>query len=928
MTRRVDDLLERPNVGPWMAHALCFLGFLAVYAFLLRGITLGQLYTFGDFPPFYGTRGIEKLTNVWVDQGLGFSYIYHVLPLYLGAVTLVGGALAQNLLFLSFLPMGYLAFVLFSRRFIEPIPVRHLAAFVYAINPLTIGEFVNGGMAALIGYAALPLLLYYLYAIVDTDGWEATLKAGAVFGATTVSPWLGFWMVAPFAGYLVYRARDAPRTILKLCVSGLLGIVLSLPSVHHMLQRALGFDSGQNVLSSTLSWNYAEANIFAVARLAGNHGVMAMNKLGYNSDPAMLIGLVIPGIALLAIRRRQLHIYYGIAGTIISFMVLTRYGYTTILFEMFPPVWSLRNPVKLQYPLLVCLSILFGAGLETVLTGPHGTITWWESGPSPSRSVLADGGASVGSNLLVVAVVLLALFSYAAPASGALGLQEVRGEGYYVPQEQTELTDELDGTILWAPYGYTSQLRLRHTYPNHVGIKSGGVLHGIQNTEYVSTLFREFVDDPEAAQPQLATMGVKYVVVESTPPDAITHGPPRVADRWGAPWLVGSPEQYTDALNESRGYDYAFSSGDYTVYRVKGAADHDRVEQSSGVHRLYYPEHPGEVELLGPNRLVNGEFDDGLEDWWAWDGPNGTQTTVVNTPEGKAVEMVTESGIVYPIAQETTVDPGQPYHLTLDAEGSGKVFLYWYNGTKSPDNLVEREGYALNATPKTVVAKGSTLSLRIRPNATRVRIDRVGIRASTYPRHTGFAPNTDDVPGVVIDGRESNESVGVAVGVNLNETEAEAANTTVQIRDAETVIDGELVYDESYRQGVGVLLSDDDVSKVVPEDARAVTFDHPNGTVVDYWVSGEFDDRLVTVLYTSYDERWRGPADATHFKAYGWANGYIDAMPTEIRWTGGTIRHWVVSVWAGSWGLTLGALGVIRVRKRLRRDQLDEQVGR
>ncbi|WP_410766312.1 hypothetical protein [Haloferax sp. DFSO60] len=919
MTPRFDDLREHPSVTPRLVHAVCFVVFLIVYAYLLRGITIGRLYTFGDFPPFYGMGGIEKFTDVWVNQGLGFSYIYHVLPLYMGVLTLIGGVLAQNLLFLSFLPIGYLTFVVFGERFIESIPVRHLAAFVYAINPLTIGEFVNGGMAALIGYAALPLLLHYMYDIVDTDGWEATLKTGAVFGATTVSPWLGFWMVAPFAAYLVYRVREGPKTILKLCVSGVLGVILSLPSVHHMLQRALGFDSGQSVLETTLAWNYTEASLFAVARLAGNHGVMAMNKLGYNTDPAMLIGLVIPGVALLAIRQRRLHVYYAIAGSIIAFMVLTKYGLTTVLFETLPPVWSLRNPVKLQYPLLVCLSILFGAGLETVLGDPREPTGLLKTKRARSGFALTDGGVERGSNALVVALVILALLAYAAPASGALGLQEVRGDGYYVPQEQTELTDDLDGTVLWVPYGYTTQLRLRYAYPDHLGIKSGGVLHGIQNTEYVSDIYYQFVDNPDSVHGQLARQGVKYIVVESDPPEDITYGPPRVVERWGAPWLWGSPEDYNTALDESSGYEYAYTSGEYTVYRVVDATDRERIEESQGVHRLYYPNATDDIVPEGPNLVANGEFDDGLEEWWSWDGENGTQTTVINTSEGRAVVMETESGDLYPIAQEADVEQGQPYKLTLDAEGSGNIYLYWYNGTRSPDNLVERESYALNDTPQTVVSHGSTLSIRIRPNSSWVQIDSVSLQETTYPRDVGFAANTDDVPGVVIDGRQSNETVGVAVGVNLNESETAAVAPDVRIRDAETVLDGELVYDEDYRQGVGVLVSDDDVDEYVPDDARAVTFDHPDGTVLDYWVVGEFDDRPVTVLYTSYDERWEGPANATHFRAYGWANGYINAAPSEINWTGGTVRTWVVNAWAGSWILTLGALGVINVRKRRRR---------
>jgi hypothetical protein len=924
---------------PRLPHLLGFLGFLAVYAWLLRGIHVGQLYTFGDFPPFYGTSGVEKLTDVWVDQGLGFSYIYHVLPFYLGGLTLAGdvltsglpvavdgGVYAQNLLFLSFLPIGYLTFLVFGHRFVRSVMALHLGAFVYAVNPLTIGEFVNGGMAALVGYAFLPLLLHYLYAIVDTESWEATLKTGIVFGATTISPWLGFWMVGPFGAIQAYRARRSPRTLLKLVASGVIGVVLSLPSVHHMVQRALGFDGGgESVLASTLAWNYTEATPLAVARLAGNHGVMAMNRLGYNTDPAMLVGLVIPGVALLAIRRRRLHVYYGIAATIVAFMVLTKHGYTTLLFEYFPPVWSLRNPVKLQYPLLVCLSLLFGAGMESVLVGPGRRLTARDrrsstSGRtrSSSRTILTDGG-EMRSNLVVVGIVLLALLAYAAPAAGAMGLQEVRGDDYYVPQEQEELSADLNGSVMWVPYGYTSQLRLRHTYPDHVGIKSGGVLHGIQNTRYVSGVFRKFVEDPESVQTQLAQQGVKYVVVESNPPGDVAHGRPRVVDRWGAPWLWGTPENYNAMLAESDGYEEAFTRGDYTVYRVVGAEDHGRFEESTGLHRLYYPNETTAGDLDGDNAVTNGDFEAGLDSWWVWSGEEGTQSRIVETDDGQAIEMVTDGGDYYPIAQSVDVESGQPYQLDVDAEGSGQVFLYWYDGKKSPDNLVDRRSFPLNGTPATVVAKGSTVSVRIRPNVSEVRIDTVSLRRTTYPRATGLASNTESVPGTVVDGYETDQSVGVPVAVNLNDSEAAAVDAEVRIRDAETVVDAPLVYNESYRQGAGVLLSDEELDEIVPKDARAVTHDHPDGTVLDYWVVGEFDDRSVTVLYTSYDERWTatGAANSTHFQADGWANGYVGAEPDDVEWTGGQVREYVVAVWGGSWVLTLGLLCALVARRRL-----------
>jgi hypothetical protein len=909
-----SSIPRRLREAPRAAHAVGFGAFLLVYAYLLRDVTVGQLYTFGDFAPFYGERGLAKLTHTWVNRGLGFSYLYHALPVYAGAVTLVGGALAQNLAYLSLIPAGYLAFVFYSGRLLDSLPARHLAAFVYAVNPLVVGEFVNGGVAALVGYAGLPVVLYYLYEIAEADSWTATLKTGAAFGGTTISSWLGFWMVAPFATHLLYRTWRRPRTVCKLCASGVLGVLLSLPSVQHVVQRALGLDSGRAVLESTFAWNYAEATPLAVARLAGNHGVMAMNRLGYNGDPALMIGLIIPGVGLLAIRRRRFHPYYHVAAVIVAFVVLTKHGYTDVLFETLPPLWSLRNPVKLQYPLLVCLALLFGAGMETVLDDRGRRAATGDLLPRPA---VADGGVPSRRDAVVVALVLLALFSYAAPASGALGLETVRGDDYYVPQAQEDLGARLDGSVFWVPYGYTTQLRLRYAHPDHVGIKSGGVLHDIQNARYVTDLYRGFVDDPAAVRPQLARQGVRYVVVESDPPSDVGGGTPRVVERWGAPWLWGSPGEFERLLEESPGYERAFAAANHTVYRVEGARSTDRFEHREGLHRLYYPAARDPPETRGPNLVENGEFDDGLEGWWAWRGTSGTQTSVVETSGGeKAARMVTTSGELYPIAQSVDVGRNRPYRLRVDAEGNGKVFVFWYNSSAPAAGPVSRDSYSLDSTPRTIFAEGDRVSIRIRPNATRLTVDRVDLRRTTYPPAIGFGPNLDGVPGAVVDGRRSNLTAGSAVAVNLDPAAAERVGADVRVRDAETVLDGELVFEDTYRQGAGVLLPDGETPAAVPEGARTVTYDHPRGTVLDYWVVGEFDRSDVTVLHTSYDERWVGPRDATHFRADGWANGYLGADPDEIRWTGDGLRRGVAFAWGLSWASVLGCLGVLSARRR------------
>ncbi|MFC7097675.1 hypothetical protein [Halobaculum marinum] len=889
--------------------------FLLAYALLLRGIELGRLYAFGDFVPYYGSRAFAKFLGTWHDGGLGFPYVYNVMPAYLGTVTAVGGALGQNLFYLALVPAGFATFLVFARRFVErPVP-RYLAAGVYAINPVTIGEFVNGGVSTLIGFVGFPLIVHYLYRIDEEDAWRPAALVGVVFGATAIVPWLVFWMIGPFAAYFAYRSRRDPRKFAKFVAGGTLGVVLSLPNVHHIVQRAAGFGDGDGVLWTTLQWNYEQADPLAVVRLAGNHGMLAMNQLGYNTDPTMVVGLVVPAVALFAYERDRLRLYYAIAVGCVGFVVLTGLGLTYPLFETVPLFWSVRNPAKLQYPLLLSLSLLFGAGLETVLHGARGAVTGLDIDAHRGRASDARDPLLRG---VVVGLVVLSLVAYAAPAAGAYGLEGVRGDDYAVPAEYDAVADEVDGRALWVPYGYTTQLRLRETHPNHVGIKSGGVVQGIPNVDYVTRLFED-VAAGEPVHQRLRDLGVEYVVVESDPPGDYGAGAPRVQSKWGAPWLFGDPATLNERFATSDAYERAFSADGFTVYRVTGVPDRDRVVRNEGLHAVVYPEET-DTEVVGDNLLANPSFDDGTGGWWTPPNESGRTTTYVETADGGAVELrVSGDTQPLPVAQATATRDDYPYRVNVDATGDGVATLYWYEGEKSPDSLVSREVVPLSAFPKSVTAKGDTLSIRIKPNASsEVVVREVTVARSSYPAATEFTAASGGVPGVVVDGRDDPPGNATVVAANLGPEAASDAGADVRIVDAETVLDGDLAFDDDYRQGAGVLLADGEHPDAVPDDARLVTHETEAGTVLDYWVVGSFDDTPVTTVRTSYAAGWSGSPDAEHFRAQGWANGFTDTTPDEVSWTGGGLRGLVVRVWLGAWAVTLLVLAGPPVARRLR----------
>jgi len=885
--RRVVAELLSPVVERGWHWPAAFFG---VYLLLIRNVSVGRLYAFGDYPPFLGRSALRFFVATWHPGLLGFAQPVNTLSLYVGALTVVGGVLAQNLFYLLLVPGCFLTFRHFLSRFVSGEPARTLGAAVYAVNPVTIGQFANGGANELLSLLGMPLVLYFLWEVVDRDSWRSTVKAGAVFGATTIIPWTSFWILFPYAAYLLYRVRRAPRRALKLFAAGALGVVLTLPNLYYLLLRAQSLSS-TGALFTVLDFTYADATPLLLARLAGNRGSYAMRVLGYNDPGALVIGLVVPVVALFAWRRRDARPFFVAAVGIAGFVLATKHGLTYPLFEAVPPLFSLKNPNKLYYALLVSAGALFAVGLDEVLPLVH------DADLEHARTAL-------------LAIVVLSLVSYAAPAAGGLGLTATHGSDYYVPAEYDQVASHLNGRVLWLPYSYTTELRLRHVYPQNVGIRSGGLISGRENAGYVEHLFRD-VAAGEPVYQRLRALGVQYVVVDRLPQTRVNadEGPPRVRTMNFAPFVFGDPATLERQFADSDSYRLDFQTAHLSVYRVVGAAPREGFARETGLNRVYYPTEP-RTTVVGDERVVNGEFDSGLDGWWTWTGDEGTHTTVVNESNGgRAALMTTTSGETYPVAQEIPVRPKEPYRLTVDADGPGVVTMVWYRGSKDPKNLVTTDVYALSDVPSVVIARSDLLSLRVKPNGSRLLVRSISLRRTTYPPATGYARSLGDVPGVTVDGRNASLDAGTAVAVNLDATAAARVGATTRVVDAESVLDGPLVFDDHYRQGVGVLLENGTVPPAVPADAHLVTDRTPNGTVLDYWVVGSFDRTPVTVAYTSYNDGWRGPPGSTHFRAYGWANGFTDAAPDQIHWTGGGgNRTLVVGLWLGCWGVVLAGL--------------------
>ncbi|MBC9986766.1 hypothetical protein E4P24_10360 [Haloferax sp. AS1] len=893
-------------------RVLAGIAFLVAYGVLLQGIILGRYYAIGDLPPHAKGIALEKFFGTWHETMLGFAHQYPIHKMYFGVFTQVLGPLGQNLLFLS-LPVGaFIAFIFFGRRFVPEGTALFVAAGVYALNPLTLAEMVNGGTGEFLAYVGGPIVIEYLYRITERDSLTPVLKAGAAFGLFGVIPWTLFWILAPFALNLLFSVREDLKSVSRLVASGGVGILLSIPGVFYLFVRGASISTADG-FASHLDWNYADATVLSILRLAGNHGSYALTTYGYNTDPWAAVGLIIPCIALFAVTKTELRFLYPTIGVFVSFAVLTNATITYPLFELFPPLWTLRNMTKILFPVSLCILLLFAAGFNYLLTlarrtSPLELFDFQVTGPM--RRVYSR----VPQCLLVVLIVVSS-FAYVAPMAGAAGLNGTYEDSYAIPEEYDTVANSLDGKVLWAPYSYTTQLRLRATYPNHIGIKSGGLNTGKANGEYVRQFFRS-IGAGDRLYPHLSALGVQYVVVDELPQQRYpaTEGRIRMEERHGAPWLFGNPTEFISRFDDSAAYTRVMETENLIVYRVNGIDEKDDNVTEQGVHRLYTPQTPSTHAGDTSNLISNPHFEQGLTSWWTNPRSTGTQATAVSNNGTPTLKLETSTGNVVPVAQGFETNPKQAYQVAVNSTGNVSAVLYWYNGEQQADNsnLIDRREYPISELPAQVIAKGDYLSVRIRPRNETVYLHSVSVKPTTVPAAVGFEQNTEGIPGVLIDGQQSDTDVGKTVAVNLPADERASLNPDIIVTDAESVLPGTVVLNDTYRQGAGILVANETVETQIPDDATVTTYEAENGTVVDYWVVGEWDHTETAVKYTSYHDAWAAGANATHLRAFGWANAFTNATTAEITWSGKGVRSPVIGIWGVSWLAIVAGLVYLR----------------
>jgi len=577
---KVRDFLILPSI-------ICL-----IFVFLYRNLSIESMWSFSDLLAFNRATFIDTFLSSWTFQFLGY---HHEKPLqtfqFLLQLLIENDVIAQKIFFLSFLPIAFMAMYIFVRNCLKSFWSRLFSSFLFSLNPLTVGEFVNGS-TWMISYAIFPLILYFLLRIFDARATRDAILYGlciSILISLSEGPlWALLCIFSPIFFTIFSKLLGAPEISLKRLFKVsilvftfiLIGFALHLPKIHNTLFLQQLLLQPQFIASylEDIKFCYSKAVPQNLLRLAGNAG-SPMGALGYNNIAWWtILGIVIPMIAFIPLINRKKEMFsfdlsFSLMVCLITlFIFLTHERITYPLFLKFPALFSLRNPKNLMYPLAFGLSFLFGRGLDDLL----------------NLAKKFESRKRFFIQLLLIIIVGSSLVTYVCYPllGGDMGLGKVRGDSYIVPASYYKainvLRENSEGAefyrVLWLPYTYQVQTRIVNVV-SHFGARLGQTTLPTPNTEFVEDLFRRIErNEYENFSEAIALFNIKYIVIDRTQRSA---KPLKVYKEYGTPFISGNPELFNNFICKQNKFLKIYEDNDFIIYKNNFCIPHLSVVEIS-----------------------------------------------------------------------------------------------------------------------------------------------------------------------------------------------------------------------------------------------------------------------------------------------------------------------------------------------------------
>jgi len=594
----------------WILAAIIF------WLFVFRNLINSGTLAWGDFPlyPIQGAGALaSRVIYAWQPVGLGFSdYTFpgRLVLSFLIALLRNDALLAHNVYYLSLLPLTWLSLYVSTIHVIESRLARGMAALLFVMNPVAIGQFSGGSPELLLSYALIPVVALCLEKLghVNASLLVFWVSASAMVIAIGFSFYLSFLLVSiPLLVLpLVSSAQSGFKYLARLPVlvflSFAFALLLTATLSFALLQSAIGSSTetlsalrpGNTIYSflANIATTYRLAIPLSTLRLAGNLAASDF-WLGYQTpgDPFNLAGFAIPLVAFAALLRKKSASAYALsvgvlALAIISYLFLIRtFGPPRWLFEHVPILVGARNPVPLMLVAAFAMSVLFGLSLDASL----------ETDPA----VRAQGHVFPRYALALTLVVgCLAIYGWpfftgdmgtARLYGGSVSVSSVYYDiGAWLGAHQTDKSER----VLLLPYDSGSRVAM--------GLMPLRVVE--EQADRSQNRYADFVFDAIVKGQAnnlgslLAPLNVRYVVVNL---DSRQEGAPNVYALYG-PYLYGSAQEYQKTLDGQSDLHRVFASPDFLVYENSQRMGQVVFFADTNLFAAGQPIGPAQVNVVSP----------------------------------------------------------------------------------------------------------------------------------------------------------------------------------------------------------------------------------------------------------------------------------------------------------------------------------------
>lgn len=373
------------------ASIILFSAFLT--SFLVARVVFFRTLVFGDYALVRLNSGPiirEYIFNDWHRAAYGenlpspsaylFLYFFDQLASWVGRTEIF-----SFMMTLSF-PLSFIAFYFFSKKFCESMWSRIFGAAFYIINPVVITYYNFGGfMWALV---FLPFSLSFFIDLLEKQTNRNLAKA-AIFTSLTMwaFPYLSiilfltlFTIALSYLTLAGSRSNFLRTTLPRLLFFSLIVLVCNAAFLFSQYTCSQSPSYGYNAQSvlSDFEYTYREATLFNLFRFAGNVASPQI-PLGYTGSVKVgnEISIIIPIIAFTSFfwilksplkRNRIITMLMSVSLTSL-FIFLIRciiYSQLNWIIVKIPLLWTLRNPIKLQLMLAVCMIPLFIFSMEKI----------------------------------------------------------------------------------------------------------------------------------------------------------------------------------------------------------------------------------------------------------------------------------------------------------------------------------------------------------------------------------------------------------------------------------------------------------------------------------------------------------------------------------------------------------------------------------